>query len=273
MTPEGLPAENCAVALLAPKDKVNLIPAGILFSESDFTHRLTDADGYVDLPLGQEEGRVIAVHPAGFLETTSKILARSGQVKLQAWSHVEIRFSNGDHVSREDGFYINYTTAFSLPGVVFNHIKSFSAKPDTEGFVRFPSVAPGYQYLCRTKSKGEGWVLVSQRLIQLEAGRTNYVQDLKRGRTVIGTLDLSALPAGAKPILVTLTEGGEPLPGKRFYGQLNGNKFSAEDVDPGELRLTLRISAPPYQLHRTVHIPRPDGHDVLELGELKFAPQ
>lgn len=90
-TPDGHPAANAQIGLLAPGNQLRLVPGGFSIGgmENSTWLRKADAHGQFILPTDETVKHVAIAHPEGYIECTPSELLKSGTIRLEPWASVE----------------------------------------------------------------------------------------------------------------------------------------------------------------------------------------
>ena len=90
-TPDGHPAADAQIGLLAPGNQLQLVPGGFSIGgmENSTWLRKADVHGRFVLPTDDSVKQVAIAHPEGYLECAPSELLKSGTARLEPWAIVE----------------------------------------------------------------------------------------------------------------------------------------------------------------------------------------
>lgn len=90
-TPDGQPAIDAHVGLMAPGNHLRLIPGAFNSSSGETSPWLkkTDAEGHFLLPEDNSVPTIVFAHPQGFLRASVEEVRKNRSVRLQPWARIE----------------------------------------------------------------------------------------------------------------------------------------------------------------------------------------
>jgi beta-lactamase regulating signal transducer with metallopeptidase domain len=214
LNPDGQPAADADVALLADDHYVSLRKGALSVNPNDplFVH--ASSDGRFTLPLCENVKSVVAVNESGYGQVTLEQLKANPQIRLQKWGRIEGTLRLGHQLGTNE--IINASPEpprmlkriFLSPWMQFlaggdsnapvwvqppyYDLNAFAAKTDEHGHFSISYLPPGMQSLLRRVPITENsWSESPIAGVEVKPGETTATNIGSSGRLVVGRLKLA----------------------------------------------------------------------------------
>lgn len=308
LLPDGSPAADVEVGLLAPGTDLQLTPGGFSRWNSQNTGGLlrTDRQGQFKLPPDDAVEQVAAASAAGFAQAAAAALRANPTLQLQPWGRIEGGFAAG---ARAAGRKISLgPVKVGAVGIQFN-FQAYQVLTDAGGRFVFPQVPPGTWQLVHLVPQNHGdrtvWTHAPIQDVTMRPGETLSLTLGTGTRSVAARL---RLPAGIErgPDARVFASVHTPFPKPPAEAQkdpealqrwaqtpevralaekargypLRENEdgtWVADEVPPGQYVLSVQVMGKPAadgsmqpvaMMETPVALPNGEPTDVVDLGEL-----
>jgi RNA polymerase sigma factor (sigma-70 family) len=177
-TADGRAAADAQIGLLAPGNRLRLLPGGFSTANSGGPNwlRKADAQGQFVLPTDETVKYVAIAHPEGYLECTPSELRKTRAVRLQPWARVEGIWLIGEQPATQREVTLDYQ---SMPNRKLELERSaFSTTTDDNGRFVFAQVPTGKLEIMTWHDSADGHgTKYGFRVCEVQAlaGQTNQV--------------------------------------------------------------------------------------------------
>ncbi|HZO83930.1 MAG TPA: carboxypeptidase-like regulatory domain-containing protein, partial [Verrucomicrobiae bacterium] len=268
--PDGQPAANADVGLVAAGSSLELVPGG--FSRAniqDLTALLrTDARGQFQFYPEPERDRVVVAHPRGYAEVLSTTLSNEPRIQLQPWARIEGAYKIDGQPAPDRALTVDL--AHGSPNTV-RCGGSFEVKTDSEGRFIFPLVPPGRIRLMEWVAGQSGAQSVrtgsSRKEVSVEPGQTLWVDLGGKTYRVTARIRVAGdlqLPSDAvTQYLLWPSTGNTPDHSSESVGRicpLKGNSdgtWTARELMPGQYVFQIHIAS-----RENPGVPLTSGHST-----------
>jgi hypothetical protein len=184
LLPDGRPAADADIGLVAPGSRLRLIPGGFSReggSSSGGSLLVCDRDGQFRLPPDEAVLQVIAAHPGGFAETTPDLLRVDPVLRLEPWGHLEGTYLSGGKAAADRELRVQYGSGDC--DMIATDFSAFRVKTDRDGAFAFPRMPPGRHRLVgalieshSSSTGGPVWTLLPVGDVEIAPGETTTVE-------------------------------------------------------------------------------------------------
>jgi uncharacterized GH25 family protein len=311
LRPNGQPASNADVGLIASGTNLRLKPGGLSGRNEQMVGGLvhTDAAGVFKLPSSPEPDQIVVATDAGFAQAKPADLRTQPTLQLQPWGRIEGTFAAG---SRAAGRLLNLISAG--PGTVQLDPTAFRQTTDASGHFSFGQVPPGEWELVRLfEEKHETVTSSMQAVLQkiiVGAGETRQVTFGQNAHSIQGRIALAAgLPKDSETRIYAMVHTPIPKPPAAAQNdpaamerwmqtpeiqaiaakavayplmQDATGSWTADEVMPGDYVVTINVigrtnqSEPAHVLGSTelsVAVPADAAVGAIDWGELTIQPK
>jgi hypothetical protein len=200
LLPNGKPAPNAEVVLLAPGQYVGLGRGALRAYQAQQEGLLvhTGPDGHFTFASSADAKAIIAVDEDGYANIPLDKFKAQGvlpQIALEAWGRIEGTVRVGRHPGTNELVTIESDHA---PGPLGPMFEDFEARTDDQGRFVFTFVPPGERKIARMIPKGSGsWQHSPPTYVTVKPGAVTSVVVGGNGRKVVGKVQLIDPPAAA----------------------------------------------------------------------------
>ncbi|MEX0677479.1 MAG: carboxypeptidase regulatory-like domain-containing protein, partial [Pirellulales bacterium] len=255
LLPGGEPAAGAEVGMATKQTSAYL--SGGRFHRSGNGAEIVTTDKLGRFTLTPRDGKsfyLIVVHDVGYAQVTSDEFAKSNEIKLRPWGHIEGRVMLGREpdTNRTVSFWPKREDSY---GFVFTN--DYSTKTDALGHFRFDRVIPGPGYVARVVIVEfiNSWQNTPSWQVPVEVPSDDTVSVMigGTGRPVTGLVKLDRQPDVAvdwttnEPVTINLQEEKtEPRTYFRCAASIDSQgRFRIPDVPAGKYKLTIPVNNPP----------------------------
>jgi len=185
--PDGRPAANADVGLVASGARLQIIPGGFSRSHMDNGGSLLTCDrqGQFRLPADDSINRVIVACADGYAEATRASLAADPSIRLQPWGRLEGTSYAADKPAAGRQFQLQFMDRDSTT-VTFD-FNAYRVETDADGHFAFPKAPPGHFRLRRLMPRPAAeagatiWEFGESTEVEILPGKTSTVNPGRGG--------------------------------------------------------------------------------------------
>ena len=259
--PDGHPATSASATVAIPGETIGIYKAKFmnLNFQSVIASR-ADGTGRIAIRPQMPPFAIVVIDDNGMAVVDQKALAKSSNVRLQAWGHIDGRLMIGNKPWAKQGIRVRSADRRTAdkPYIFFS---DFSHTQSDGSFV-FDKAAPIPLQICRTlnwhqAAGGQGDIMVTtqQTYVNLKPSQTLKVQLGGTGRPVIGKVQVPPELAGRKDWcfrfdcgIIPQADVGIPTGNfpRYFVPVAPDGSFRVDDIPSGDYTLYINIGAGDY---------------------------